>query len=231
MSSPKSIRRSTRAAFTLIELLTVIAIIGILAAIIIPTVGKVRATARNAQCIANLREWGRGIMLYANDNKGTYTTKNFGSAGGSGPYKAYIANNSDTQYSRVRACPASPEAVANNTLTYSMVRPNINGALASASLAERLPLNKAKTPSQFMLMADARSNSNTSVNSSETSIKDVLGPLFDATQTSEINTRHGSQSINAVFADGSMKRITGTPVGQGDQFSVYERSATWFLLY
>ncbi|WP_052362363.1 type II secretion system protein [Geminisphaera colitermitum] len=58
-----------RAAFTLIELLTVIAIIGILAAIIIPTVGKVRQTATRAQCISNLRQTGLAIISFANDNK------------------------------------------------------------------------------------------------------------------------------------------------------------------
>ncbi|EIP99390.1 prepilin-type N-terminal cleavage/methylation domain-containing protein [Opitutaceae bacterium TAV1] len=57
------------AAFTLIELLTVIAIIGILAAIIIPTVGTVRNKARAVQCISNLRQMHAGIMLYANDHK------------------------------------------------------------------------------------------------------------------------------------------------------------------
>jgi prepilin-type N-terminal cleavage/methylation domain-containing protein len=58
------------AGFTLIELLTVIAIIGILAAIIIPTVGKVRATALGAQCSSNLRQLGQQLNLYANDSKG-----------------------------------------------------------------------------------------------------------------------------------------------------------------
>ena len=38
----RALRTSSQAAFTLIELLTVIAIIGILAAIVIPTVGTVR---------------------------------------------------------------------------------------------------------------------------------------------------------------------------------------------
>ncbi|WP_052362249.1 type II secretion system protein [Geminisphaera colitermitum] len=57
-------------AFTLIELLTVIAIIGILAAIIIPTVGKVRKTAARAEGTAVLRGVGQNILLYANDNKG-----------------------------------------------------------------------------------------------------------------------------------------------------------------
>ncbi|AHF91116.1 hypothetical protein OPIT5_13760 [Opitutaceae bacterium TAV5] len=67
--------------FTLIELLTVIAIIGILAAILIPTVGKVREAARQAQCISRLRELGTAMQLYAEDHKGTFVqAANTGSA-------------------------------------------------------------------------------------------------------------------------------------------------------
>ncbi|AHF89980.1 N-terminal cleavage protein [Opitutaceae bacterium TAV5] len=57
------------AAFTLIELLTVIAIIGILAAILIPTVGKVRQTARQSLCISRARELGSAIQLYSGDHR------------------------------------------------------------------------------------------------------------------------------------------------------------------
>lgn len=63
-------RRAPRAAFTLIELLTVIAIIGILAAILIPTVGAVRKRAATANDMSNLRQIGQGIQLHVNDNKG-----------------------------------------------------------------------------------------------------------------------------------------------------------------
>jgi len=57
-------------AFTLIELLTVIAIIGILAAILIPTVARVRGSARTAQSLSNLRQISLGAQLYMDDNKG-----------------------------------------------------------------------------------------------------------------------------------------------------------------
>ncbi|WP_043586015.1 type II secretion system protein [Geminisphaera colitermitum] len=58
--------------FTLIELLTVIAIIGILAAILIPTVGRVRQSARAATIGSNLRQIHAGVMLWAGDNKDRY---------------------------------------------------------------------------------------------------------------------------------------------------------------
>jgi prepilin-type N-terminal cleavage/methylation domain-containing protein len=60
----------TSAAFTLIELLTVIAIIGILAAIIIPVVGKVRETAKFSLNVSNVRQWTVANTLHMQDNKG-----------------------------------------------------------------------------------------------------------------------------------------------------------------
>jgi prepilin-type N-terminal cleavage/methylation domain-containing protein len=56
------------AAFTLIELLTVIAIIGILAALIFPTVSKVRETAQRSVDANNLREIVKASSMYAADN-------------------------------------------------------------------------------------------------------------------------------------------------------------------
>lgn len=65
-------RPTSSHAFTLIELLTVIAIIGILAAILIPTVGRVRDSAKDAACKSNLRQIGMAAQVYANDQNGFF---------------------------------------------------------------------------------------------------------------------------------------------------------------
>jgi len=64
-----------RVGFTLIELLTVIAIIGILAAIIIPTVGKVRESARRTADASNLSQIGKAALIWANDNNDRFPPK------------------------------------------------------------------------------------------------------------------------------------------------------------
>lgn len=55
-------------AFTLIELLLVIGIISILAAMLFPVFLKVQGRARQTACASNLRQIGIAITLYAQDN-------------------------------------------------------------------------------------------------------------------------------------------------------------------
>lgn len=55
-------------AFTLVEMLVVIAIIGILAALIFPALGRAREAAKGVACLSNLRQVGVALQLYVQDN-------------------------------------------------------------------------------------------------------------------------------------------------------------------
>jgi prepilin-type N-terminal cleavage/methylation domain-containing protein len=59
-------------AFTLIELLCVMAIIGLLAALLIPVLGRSRDSVDDAACMSNLRQAGGVIVAVATENNGVY---------------------------------------------------------------------------------------------------------------------------------------------------------------
>ncbi len=61
-------RFAQRAGFTLVELLVVIAIIAILAALLMPAMGRARDKAREAACVSNIRQIYVFCNLYGQDN-------------------------------------------------------------------------------------------------------------------------------------------------------------------
>ncbi|MGD9691932.1 MAG: type II secretion system protein [Phycisphaerales bacterium] len=60
--------RTDRRAFTLIEMLVVVAIIGVVAAIVVPSLGAARRSARSAVCAANLKSQGAALRSYLTDH-------------------------------------------------------------------------------------------------------------------------------------------------------------------
>jgi prepilin-type N-terminal cleavage/methylation domain-containing protein len=67
-----SLRGELRRGFTMIELLVVISIIAILAAILFPVFAQARESARRSTCRANLHQIGMALNLYARDHDGRF---------------------------------------------------------------------------------------------------------------------------------------------------------------
>src|ERR1051326_3833414 len=61
-----------RGGFTLLELLVVVAIIAILAAILLPVFAQAREKARQSACISNMQQVGSAVQMYVQDWDETY---------------------------------------------------------------------------------------------------------------------------------------------------------------
>lgn len=153
--------RALRRAFTLIELLTVIAIIGILAAIVIPTLGSIRQTAHASVCLSNVRQIALACTVYANENKGRLPD----AGAGTDPLWArtlssYI-NVSAGQKASIFVCPGTAIPVEETSNPYGSANPTGDIVLTYGMHSGLMPrgqtalsLAQVKRPSEVILVAD-----------------------------------------------------------------------------
>lgn len=110
-------RMDRRHGLTLVELLAVIAIIGILAALLLPALSKAETKSRRTTCLNNLKQIDLAVQVYAGDNRGVLpgTFPNTRGGGLNTNHWGMIFKSQITNYPGVQgqasvfACPADGE--------------------------------------------------------------------------------------------------------------------------
>jgi prepilin-type N-terminal cleavage/methylation domain-containing protein/prepilin-type processing-associated H-X9-DG protein len=166
--SPVSRNRSDRLfAFTLLELLVVIALIAVLASMLLPAVGRTRERAMSVQCVGNVRQLAIAWILYSDDNNGRLANNLAGTTGGKS-----LAAKTNANW-------------VNNNLTWDLDADNTNTAgLTEASLGDYASRNAKiyRCPTD-RLLSDRQQASGWSSRVRSYSMNAMVGDAGEATVT------------------------------------------------
>jgi prepilin-type processing-associated H-X9-DG protein len=196
----------------LVELLAVVAIVGALAALLLPALGNGKAQARRVQCVSQLGQWGKALHLYASENNDATPRRGQGvrpltrldrredwfnalpleiSVQGFGDY---IKNSGTNQSSppALFVCPDARPAPHRHFLTYAM-----NMYLSPSNLPEPHQLGKIPTPSQVVFLTDGGIG---------------YSSAFPAVAEYSPQARHRG-SANLAFVDGHVGSFKGDELG------------------
>ena len=144
-------------AFTLVELLTVIAVIGVVISILLPALHKARAAAKNVSCGTHLRQLGVANELYLNDNRSLPGHRWKLTNGQDARWPNAIEEYLDSD--ELLVCPMVPEWTVgrNNSYGYNYkylgsLRTNSKGTTAPY---ERFPVRHVAAPGKTIAYADS----------------------------------------------------------------------------
>jgi prepilin-type N-terminal cleavage/methylation domain-containing protein/prepilin-type processing-associated H-X9-DG protein len=207
-------------AFTLIELLVTIAIISVIGAMLLPSLGRSRTSAQRAQCASNVRQLGMAAQMYWDDNNGScFQWQLYATNGGRLYWFGWLQDGAEGQrqfdpmpgalypYLRVRTiglCPALNYSLSQFKLkaTGAAYGFGYNRYLSAPSGQLPIKNTRVKNPAEMSLFADAAQVNDFQLPASEKN--PMLEEWYYIDNTADYpngHFRHARHS-NVVFTDG-----------------------------
>jgi prepilin-type N-terminal cleavage/methylation domain-containing protein/prepilin-type processing-associated H-X9-DG protein len=139
-------------AFTLVELLVVISIIGLLAGLAVPAINGALKKAKSGACMANLRQIGLALITYATEREdGRFPVSSGDEAEWAITVGNYI-NTSTKSKKSIFVCPGCEKPVTEGTGNTVAITYGVHSALVDSS--KNFPINSIARPSDVILAAD-----------------------------------------------------------------------------
>jgi len=105
----ESARKDSRAAFTLVELMCVVAVVAVLALVLLPAIVQAPDRSRRVNCINNLKQLGLGTKTWALDNEGKASSQLKKLAADGLVFEYFLAFTNELKSPRILFCPAESD--------------------------------------------------------------------------------------------------------------------------
>lgn len=181
-------------AFTLLELILVMAIITILAALMLPAVSRARLKADRVKCVSNLKQIGAGFHLFANDHQGRLPMEVSIREGGSlewvrggNAFKHFQALSTELGHPRILNCPTDARSPANNW-----------SSLANSNLSYFVSLEPKLNNSRSLFAGDRN------ISQTDVELSNVMQTTY---ATVHWTTNLHSAKGNLLFGDGRVEQV------------------------
>lgn len=180
-----------RRGFTLVELLVVIGIIAVLAAILFPVVGAATRSARKAKCISNLRQLAQAQRIYSDDYDRTLVPARAGTVTWCELLQPQMKND------KIILCPEETDGQKVTGLTDLKHSYGINYNLtfnSSWSAPYTYKMSALNDTSSLIMFFDLKSGQN------------AMGSSYTTNRLTRVDPRHAGR-CGVAFLDGHVKMV------------------------